>query len=56
LRISPEPRVIERVIVSASLLGREDLAAFHVERYQRAWPAQHAAWKAAQQAAFTKSP
>lgn len=56
LRISPEPRVIERVIVSASLLGREDLAAFHAERYQRAWPAQHAAWKAAQQAAFTKSP
>jgi hypothetical protein len=49
LRISPEPRVIERVIVSASLLGRADLVAFHSERYQRAWPQQYAAWKAAQQ-------
>jgi O-antigen ligase len=56
LHISPEPRVIERVIVSASLVGREDLVAFHVERYRRAWPTQYAAWKAAQRVIATESP
>lgn len=55
LRISPEPPVIERVIVSAALLGREDLVAFHSERYQSAWPKQYAAWKAAQEAVTKKS-
>ncbi len=51
LRISPEPRVIERVIVSANLLGRTDLVAFHSERYRHAWPKQYEAWRAAQQSA-----
>ena len=48
LRISPEPRVIERVIVSASLLGRQDLVEFHAERYAANWPKQYQAWRAAQ--------
>lgn len=53
LHISPEPRVIERVIVSASLLGRTDLVSLHSERYRHAWPKQYAAWKAAQQSVAT---
>lgn len=49
LHISPEPRVIERVIVSAHILGRIDLVEIHSERYRRAWPNQFAVWRAAQQ-------
>ncbi len=38
LHYSPEPRVIEKLIASARLLGREDEAALHADRYRRAWP------------------
>ncbi len=48
LRVSPEPRVIERVIVSASLLGRQDLVDFHAKRYAANWPSRYAAWRAVQ--------
>lgn len=56
LRISPEPRVIERVIVSASLLGRSDLVSLHSERYRQAWPEQYATWRAAQRGQVTPRP
>ena len=56
LRISPEPRVIERVIVSASLLGRQDLVDFHAKRYAANWPKQYQAWRAAQAGADAALP
>lgn len=44
LHYSPEPRVIEKVIESAVLLGREDEALAHLARYRAAFPADHARW------------
>jgi hypothetical protein len=46
LHFSPEPRVIEKVIASAQLLGRDNEVAFHVQRYREAYPAEHARWLA----------
>lgn len=51
LHISPEPRIIERVIVSASILGREDLVEYHSIRYEANWPAEYAKWRSAQSTA-----
>ena len=45
LHYSPEPRVIEPLIESAVLLGRDDEAAFHLQRYRVAYPADHARWQ-----------
>ena len=56
LRVSPEPSVIERVIVSAALLGREDLVQFHALRYAANWPEAYAVWRAAQPADSTLPP
>lgn len=44
LHYSPEPRVIERVIESASLLGRDQLALAHLARYRAAFPKEHEEW------------
>lgn len=46
LHYSPEPRVIERLIESATLLGREDEAVLHLARYRAAFPADYARWRA----------
>ena len=56
LRVSPEPTVIERVIVSAALLGRQDLVEFHALRYAANWPEAYAVWRAAQPADSTLPP
>lgn len=48
LHISPEPRIIERVIVSASILGRQDLVDYHSKRYQANWPMEYANWLSSQ--------
>ena len=45
LHFSPEPRVIEPLIESAVMLGRDDEAAFHLKRYRAAYPADYARWK-----------
>lgn len=45
LHYSPEPRVIEKLIASARLLGREDEAALHEDRYRRAYPRDFERWK-----------
>lgn len=45
LHFSPEPRVIEKVIESAVMLGRDDEAMFHLIRYRIAFPAEHASWR-----------
>lgn len=46
LHYSPEPRVIEPLIESATLLGLDDEAAFHLRRYRAAYPADFARWAA----------
>lgn len=44
LHFSPEPIVIEKVIESASSLGRMEVAATHVALYRAAFPARFAEW------------
>ena len=47
LHYSPEPRVIERAIESATMLGQEDEAVLHLARYRAAFPKEYAQWSAA---------
>lgn len=44
LHYSPEPRVIEKLIESAVLLGRDDEALQYLARYRAAFPQEHARW------------
>ena len=44
LHYSPEQRVIEKVIESAVMLGRDDDALAYLARYKAAFPADHARW------------
>ncbi|MFN3438747.1 MAG: PglL family O-oligosaccharyltransferase [Acidovorax sp.] len=46
LHYSPEPRVIQAVIESAVMLGKDDEAAFHMKRYRIAYPKDYARWMA----------
>lgn len=48
LHFSPEPRVIEKLIESALLLGMDDEVAFQLRRYRAAYPEDHARWARAQ--------
>lgn len=48
LHFSPEPRVIERAIESATMLGRYDDAVLHLARYRAAFPTDYAAWRRVQ--------
>ncbi|MDY0105658.1 MAG: Wzy polymerase domain-containing protein [Giesbergeria sp.] len=50
LHYSPEPRVIEPLIESAALLGRDDEVAFHLRRYRAAYPQDFARWSRANRA------
>lgn len=45
LHFSPEPRVAEKLIESAVMLGRDDVAAYYLQRYKAAFPKEHAHWK-----------
>lgn len=45
LHFSPEPRVIEKVIESAALLGLEEEARAHLARFRAAFPQDYAHWK-----------
>ncbi|MDP3193408.1 Wzy polymerase domain-containing protein [Rhodoferax sp.] len=45
LHFSPEARVVEIIINSARLLGREDEADFYLARLQAAFPQDHADWR-----------
>ena len=51
LHFSPESRVVEKVIDSALLLGRDDEAAFYMARYRSAFAADFARWSAARASA-----
>ena len=44
LHYSPEPRVLQALIESAVKLGRDDEAAFHMQRYRRAYPKDYGRW------------
>ncbi|MBK8667416.1 MAG: O-antigen ligase C-terminal domain-containing protein [Burkholderiales bacterium] len=44
LHFSPEARVATRVIESAALLGRDELALAHLARFKAAFPQAHRAW------------
>lgn len=44
LHYSPEPRVIEKRIEAAVMLGRDDDALEHLAHYRTAFPAEHARW------------
>ena len=44
LHYSPEPRVIEKVIESAVMLGRDDEALQYLARFRAAFPLEHARW------------
>jgi O-antigen ligase len=44
LHYSPEPRVIEKLIESAVMLGRDEEAMAHMARYRAAFPADYARW------------
>jgi hypothetical protein len=48
LHYSPEPRVIERAIESATAVGRPDEAVLHLARYRAAFPRESDAWREAQ--------
>ena len=50
LHYSPEPRVIEPLIESASLLGLDDEVAFHMRRYRAAYPLDFERWSRANRA------
>ena len=44
LHYSPEPRVIEKVIESAVMLGRHEEALYYLVRYRAVFPKEHARW------------
>lgn len=44
LHFSPEARVVEKLIDTALLLGRNDEAQFYAARFRAAYPAEHEAW------------
>lgn len=48
LHYSPEPRVVEKLIESATLLGRDEDALRYLARYRAAFPEDHARWANAQ--------
>ena len=50
LHYSPEPRVIEKLIESAVMLGRDDEALQALIRFRAAFPAEHARWAEANSA------
>lgn len=45
LHFSPEPRVIEKVIESAVMLGRDDEAMLHLARYRAAFAQEQVRWR-----------
>ena len=49
LHFSPEPRVIEKVIESAIVLGRDAEAATHLARFRAAFPAEYKRWSASRE-------
>lgn len=55
LHFSPERRVIEVLIESSMLMGREDQALWHMARYRAAFPEDFAAWNSTYRGALPPS-
>ena len=55
LHFSPEPRVVQAVIDSALLLGKDEDAVFYLERLMLAYPQDASAWKASHEASSVQS-
>ena len=49
LHFSPEPRVVEKLIESATLLNQYDEALYYMARYRAAFPDEHSRWARALQ-------
>jgi O-antigen ligase len=47
MHYSPEPRVIEQLLMSALLTGDEELYRLHAARYKQAYPEAYAKWRSA---------
>lgn len=47
LHFSPEPQVVQKLIESAVMLGRDEEARFYLERFRAAFPEAHARWASA---------
>jgi O-antigen ligase len=45
LHYSPEPRVVEKLIESATMLGRDDEALFYLVRFRAAFPQEYEKWR-----------
>ena len=56
LRYSPEPRVIEKVIESATMLGRDREAVAHLARYRAAFEKDYQRWRARLRAPAGQAP
>lgn len=56
LHYSPEPRIIEKLIESAVMLGRDEEAMAHMARYRAAFPADYARWTQANRERFPGLP
>ena len=56
LHYSPEPRVVQLVIDSALLLGREEEANFHLQRLREVYPDEYVAWQRSRTGAAASQP
>jgi O-antigen ligase len=45
LHFSPEPRVVQKLIESATLLGKDTEAVYYLQRFKAAFPADYQKWK-----------
>ncbi len=56
LHFSPEASVVQKLIVSARMLGQREEAAYYEKRFQAAYSPEYAAWLAAESSARHKTP
>ena len=45
LHFSPEPRVVQKLIASATMLGKDTEAVYYLQRFKAAFPKEYAQWK-----------
>lgn len=56
LHFSPEAQVVEKLMASATLLGRDEEAKFYLARFRAAYPKEHARWAAQQRQTHSQQP
>ena len=45
LHFSPEPRVVEKLIESTTMLGNDAQAVYYLQRFKAAYPSEYQVWK-----------